>query len=221
MKPLLPTLTLMLFVSLATTQTTAQITHTTNGNVDRQAEAVLKRASQKLSAKPIAFQVTITDKDANKKVTSTTKANVLYSNNRYRVEFDNQTLYCDGKTLWHWTKDANEVVITSASNAQADLMNPAALLNNYAKMFRAKYIRKDNDGSAVIDLTPLKSQSYYKIRFLINTGDDIIKSMTMHNYDSSESTYVISNFQSGVSVKDSDFTFATAAHPKTEIIDMR
>ena len=98
-------------------------------------------------------------------------------------------------------------------------MNPGALLANYTKNFKAKYIRKESNGDAVIDLTPKKSKSYYKIRFIINSNN-VIRRMEMHNYDSSSAEYDVSKFTTA-KVNANTFVFPQKENPDVEVIDMR
>lgn len=213
---------LMLICLVAFTMpVSAQITHTANGSVDQQAEKILKQAAQKMNASAVSFNVAVVNRDSNKKQTSTMKASVLYNKGSYRVEMGTNVLYCDGTAVWHWNKEVSEVTINAVSTSDDDLMNPAKLLANYQKNYKAKYIRKENDGTAVIDLTPKHRSSFYKIRMLINSSTGVVKSMTMHGYDSSSSEYKVSNFKTGVSTKEADFKFSTSAHPEVEVIDMR
>ena len=121
----------------------------------------------------------------------------------------------------HWNQETNEVVINNMSASEDDLMNPAAILNNYQKNFKAKFIRQETDGNAVIDLTPKSAKSYYKIRLIVGASSGVLKRMEMHNYDGSSGEFVISNYKSGVTATETDFTFPKAQHPDVEIIDMR
>lgn len=199
----------------------AQITHKASGDTDETASAVLKRASDKLNGKAVGFTVTMINKDSDKKETARLSATVVYSKGRYRVEQDRNVLYCDGKAIWHWNKDAGEVTVNPVTDGDDDLMNPAKLLANYQKNFKAKYIRTEEDGTAVIDLTPYKGMSYYKIRLLVMEKTGIVKSMELHNYDGSRGEYRISNFKQGIAVSDKDFSFDRNANPAVEVIDMR
>ena len=197
-----------------------QITHTAKGQVDQNAEKILKKASQKFSNNAVSFSVTMVSKDENKRETARMKAQVLYKKGRYRVTMDQDIVYCDGKATWYWNKEADEVTVNNLSDAQDDLMNPAALLSNYQKNFNAKYIRTDNN-TAVIDLTPKKAKSYYKIRMLVNATTGQIQRMEMHNYDSTAGEYIVSDFKENAKCSDSDFLFPKDANPNVEIIDMR
>lgn len=211
--------TLMLFALAGTA--TAQITHTSNGDVDQNADKVLKKAAQKMNEGAVSFAVTMVVKDQDKKETSHIKADVLYSKGKYRATFADNVVYSDGAAVWHWNKEVDEVVINNMEEGDDNLMNPGAVLANYSKNFKAKYIRQEADGTAVVDLTPKKSKSYYKIRVLVNTNTGVLKQLVMNNYDSSCTEFIVSNFKSGVKASASDFVFPKASNPKVEVIDMR
>ena len=199
----------------------AQITHTAKGPVDQNAEKILKKAADKFAGEAVSFTVTMVNKDADKKETARMVAEVLYKKGRYRVTFEDNIIYCDGTSTWHWDKAVQEVVVNKMSDSGDDLMNPAMILANYSKNFNAKYIRQEDNGVAIIDLTPKQPKSYYKIRLFINATTGLLKSMEMHNYDSTSGTFQVSNYKSGVKTTDRDFTFQKAENPKVEVIDMR
>lgn len=208
-------------MALATASIQAQITHTAKGDIDENANKVLKKASSVFEKSAVSFTVTMINRDSQKKETARQKADVLYSKGRYRVTTGNQTLYSDGSSVWQWDKNTNEVTINTLAQSSDDLMNPAGLLASYSKNFKVKFIREEEDGTAVIDLTPYKSKSYYKIRMLINSKNGYIKQMEIHNYDSSEGIYQISAVKAGAKCTDNDFVFDSAANKGVEVIDMR
>lgn len=210
---------LMALAIMAMPATFAQLTHTDKGAVDENANAILKKAAAKMSA-PVSFTVTVVNYDANKKETFRQKADILYSSPRYRVLAGSLEIYCDGKSIWQLNKVAKEVVITTLTTSDDDLTNPAKLMANYTKNYRAKYIREDEDGTVVIDLQPIKGHSYHKIRLFIDGKTYQLKKMEQHNFDSSRGEYIVSNFKSA-KVADADFVFDTKANPGIEEIDMR
>ncbi|MBR3528738.1 MAG: outer membrane lipoprotein carrier protein LolA [Bacteroidales bacterium] len=199
----------------------AQITHTSKGAVDQNAETILKKASDKISSGVVSFNVTMVNKDANKKETARMQASVTYSKGKYHVSFKDNEIYCDGTATWHWNKESNEVVVNKITASEDDLMNPALILTNYKKNFKSKYIRQEQNGNAIVDLTPKKSKSYYKIRLTINAKSGIIQSMELYNYDSSRGEYTVSKFNSSAKGGDDQFTFPKEKYPNVEIIDMR
>lgn len=197
----------------------AQITHQSDRSMDATAAEVLQKASGRFQQN-VSFAVTMSVYDSQHKLTAKQTAEVRYHKGKYRLILPDQELISDGTTVWHWNKTANEVAINNVSDDDIDLLNPGRLLANYSKSFRAKYIRTEEDGTAVIDLQPRSTRSYHKIRLLINEDDGLLRRMEVHKYDSSREIYDVANFKK-TSNAASQFTFNPAAHSGLEVIDMR
>lgn len=196
----------------------AQITHTANGNVDETANKILKAAAGKLGPSAVRFSVTVVNYDSDRQETFRQKATVYYKAPSYVVQAGDLELYCDGVSVWQVNKKASEVVITPMTDADDNLTNPARLLATYNKNFRAKYIRQEEDGTAIIDLQPRKACSYHKLRLFIDTKTSQIKKIEQHNYDSSRGEYTFSNYTKCKTPPD----FFTYTPPKNyEVVDMR
>lgn len=198
-----------------------QITHTAKGDIDKNAQNILKKASGQYSKEAVRFDVTMVNYNTSKKETARKKATVTYKAGAYHILFDDQELISDGKSVWHWNKTSKEVVASTLSDKPDDVMNPALLLKNYEKQFKAKYIRTEENGDAVIDLTPRKSMSYHKLRLIIVEKSGVVKKIEIHNYDGSRGEYLFANYKSKVKTAESDFTFSVKQHPEVELIDMR
>ncbi|MCR5445506.1 MAG: outer-membrane lipoprotein carrier protein LolA [Bacteroidales bacterium] len=196
----------------------AQITHSDQGAVDKTADALLKKAASKFGN--VSFKVTATILDGQKHETMKQTAQVLYCKGCYHLTVADQEVISDGKTVWQWNKSAKEVAINNVSNDDVDLLNPARLLLNYGKSFRAKYIRTDDDGTAIIDLQPRSARSFHKIRLFLVEESGLLRRMEVHKYDSGREIYDISGFKKA-STPASQFTFDTSKHPEVEVIDMR
>lgn len=197
----------------------AQITHASQGRLDENATSALKKASDRFNQN-VSFTVTATTYDSQRRKTATQSAEVRYNKGRYRLFTDSQELISDGTTVWHWNKQANEVTVNNMGTDDIDLMNPGRLLAGYENNFKAKYIRTDDDGSAVIDLQPRSARSYHKIRLFVDEESGLLRRMEVHKFDSSREVYEISNFKRTANAA-SQFTFDAATHPGVEIIDMR
>ena len=209
----------LLIAILLGMQLSAQITHTDKGAVDQTANTLLKKAAAKMSG-TVSFSVTVVNLDADKKETFRHKVDILYNAPRYRVKTSDLEIYCNGKAVWQLNKPNKEVVITPMTDSDDDITNPARLLSNYSKSFRAKFIREESDGTAIVDLQPMKARSYHKIRLFINSKTGLLKKMEQHNFDSSRGVYTLSNFKN-TKATDADFTFNTKATPGVEVVDMR
>lgn len=202
-----------------TAMASAQITHTANGAVDENAQKILAQAQKTLNQSAHSFTVTMVNKDSNKKETARMSAKVIYWNGKFKVSFGQQVMVSDGASVWQINSQNKEVVVNKASTSTDDLMNPGLLLANYNKNFKAKFIRKDEDGTAVVDLTPLKSKSYHKVRLFVSASG-VIKKMEMHNYDGSCGIYTIANFAAAKTTA-TTFTYDAAQYKGYELIDMR
>ena len=210
---------LTIMTLLGTGMLHAQITHSQQGAVDRRAETVLKLAAAQFDNN-VSFSVTLTVLDPQQKQTMKQTAQVLYHRGRYHLTVADQEVVSDGKVVWQWNKKAREVCISDVGSSDIDLFNPAGLLSNYATNFRAKYIRTDTDGTAVIDLQPRSAQSYHKLRLLVDEKTGQLRRLEVHRFDSGREYYDVSKFTKA-KTPDSKFTFNVAGHPEVEIIDMR
>ncbi|MDY5969621.1 MAG: outer membrane lipoprotein carrier protein LolA [Bacteroidales bacterium] len=197
----------------------AQITHTAQGELDKNAQEVLGKAEKKFNGGPVRFTVNMLAKDSQKKQMARHTAQIEYHGGKYRASFDGQTVICDGKTVYTLDEKSKEVVINALSEKDDDLTNPANLLVNWQKGFRAKYIRTESNGDAVVDMTPKKGKSYYKIRIIIGSGGTL-KRMVIHNYDGSEVDFDVTDFKS-TAANPSTFTFDKSRYAGYEEIDMR
>lgn len=196
----------------------AQITHNSQGRLDENATAALKKAAAQFD-KNVSFTVTMTVLNSEKKQTAKQSAEVHYNKGKYRLVLPEMEVISDGTTVWQWNKSAKEVAIHNMEN-DVDLLNPGHLLANYNKSFRAKYIRTDDDGTAIIDMQPNAKRSYHKIRLFVNEDSGLLKRMEVHKYDSGREIYDITDFKRAANAT-SQFTFDPALHPDVEVIDMR
>ena len=197
----------------------AQITRNSQGQLDQNATDILKKASARFQQN-VAFNVTATILDGNKKQLAKHTAQVRYHKGKYHLVMEGQELISDGTVVWQWNKQANEVAINNLSTDDVDLLNPGRLLENYQRNFKAKYIRTDDDGTAIIDLTPRSTRSYHKIRLFIKEDDGLVRRIEVQKYDSGREIYDISDFKRASNAA-SQFTFDPAKHPGVEVIDMR
>lgn len=200
-------------------QASGQITHASQGRLDENATEALKKASARFEQN-VSFTVTMTMFDSQRKQVGSQSAQVRYNKGKYRLVMPDQELISDGTTVWHWNKQAKEVTINTLGTDEIDLMNPGRLLANYAQFFKAKYIRTDDDGTAVIDLQPRSARSYHKIRLFINEDNGLLKRMEVHKFDSSREVYDVTDFKRTANAA-SQFTFDAAQHTDIEVIDMR
>jgi len=186
---------------------------------------MLKKVSAKYQAySSMQFHYTLkTTKDG--KTLSTTQGDFALKGNKYRTTFKDQTYFCDGTSIWNYQKSSNEVSVYEYDPSDDEnMMNPQIILKNWEKQFRAKYIRDEfnnNISTALIDLTPKTTQSYYRIRLYINKANNQILRIALYEKDNTTYTYHIEQFKTNVTLADNYFVFDKSKYPGVEVNDMR
>lgn len=194
-------------------------------NTDGGANEMLKKVSAKYQAYcSMQFHYTLkTTKDG--KTLSTTQGDFALKGNKYRTTFKDQTYFCDGTSIWNYQKSSNEVSVYEYDPSDDEnMMNPQIILKNWEKQFRAKYIRDEfnnNISTALIDLTPKTTQSYYRIRLYINKANNQILRIALYEKDNTTYTYHIEQFKTNVTLADNYFVFDKSKYPGVEVNDMR
>lgn len=142
---------------------------------------------------------------------------------KYNLTVGGQIVFCDGKTVWTYIVDDNEVNINNAST-QEDATNPTTILNNYALNFKPKWIKEVVEGGktiAVIDMTPIKGKSYSRVRLNIDKVAKQIRSTVIYDKNGSTYTYSVTKFTPNFPMAETLFTFNKALYPGVEENDMR
>ena len=162
--------------------------------------------------------------EKEKQITDTQKGKMIIKGNKYYFTFSNQVFFCNGITVWNYQKVTNEVSVYDYDESDDDMLNPAKLLANWQKEYKPKFIREENNNGKfvnIIDLTPIKAQSYYKIRFYIDKVNKEILRIAIYEKDNSIYSYFFDKFVANAAVDDSQFSFDASKHPNVEINDMR
>lgn len=134
-------------------------------------------------------------------------------------------VFSDGKNLWNYMEDGNQVTITYLEDSESELMNPSTIFTIYEKGFRSKYIgekKENNKTYHQIELFP-DSPEYEieKILLLVDKTDNIIKSAIMHGTDKNLYGVEITRLETGKSLPDSHFVFNPKNYKDIEVIDFR
>lgn len=141
----------------------------------------------------------------------------------YRLSIGGQTVICNGKTIWTYIADAEEVQIHSVEDNDQSI-TPSTLLTSYHEDFRSKLIREGVENGVpayVIDLIPLEGKSFYKVRVIIHKQKMHITSFAIYERNGSTFTYDITSFEPNISAPAESFSFRKSEFPDADIIDMR
>ncbi|HMU69033.1 MAG TPA: outer membrane lipoprotein carrier protein LolA [Chitinophagales bacterium] len=202
---------------------TAGIAHAQTS--DPAAVKLLKSVSQKYSGyKTMQMDIALTIENLEAKTKETKNGKVSAKGNMFKAEMGNQIIMSDGKTLWTYLKDVNEVQINNFEKG-AGIMTPNDIFKIAEKDYLAYMGEKVTEGGKslqIIELTPKdKTLSFSKVKMYVDPSDNSIKKGVVFDKNAIHYTYVISNFKSNVEMNDTNFKFDKSKYPGCEVIDLR
>lgn len=194
---------------------------------DPEAKKILDTLSEKTKSQQVIetdFKVTYANLKDN--VKNSSAGNIVIKGDKYKLKFMGTESYYDGKTLWSYLPDVNEVNITAPEPNDEDIFNnPKRLFTIYENDFKYQLIENISENGkeyTLIDLYPNDlEEDYARIRLQINTSEYFLTSATIFGKDGSNYTITIENFKTNTHFEDSYFIFDKNKYPKVEIIDMR
>ncbi len=157
-------------------------------------------------------------------INDTFKGNIAVKGDMYSLKMGGQEIINNGVNVWTYLPDDNEVNIDNHS-AEAGDITPSSIYTIYKKGFTYILLAPITKGGKKYDVIDListnKEAQFYKIRLQIAQTNKTLNKFTMYDNEGSEFSYTISNFNSKVNLKDSDFVFDEAKHKGIEVIDLR
>lgn len=163
--------------------------------------------------------------DAKGKVMSTKKGTVWMKGNKYRVSFGGQEIFSDGKTIWNYDKNSNEVTINNV-DASASTLTPQKLFTNfYDKDFLYMLNGEKKVGAKTvqeIEMTPTdKSKPFHKVYLQVDKAAKTIYSTKVLENGGNRYTYTVSNMKTNSQLADNQFLFDKKKYPGVEEVDLR
>jgi outer membrane lipoprotein-sorting protein len=194
---------------------------------DPEARKILDRVAEKSkSYKSIRTDYELLIEDRKEDMQTESKGRIIIKKNKYKLESDESTVYYDGKTMWTYTPDNNEVVISEPDTLDDNfLVNPASIFDIYNRDFKYRYdgeIDGNNIKMHEIHMFPKNlEQPYSRIILHIDAGRDLLSGIKIVGKDGVDYTISLDNYITNEDIDDSVFTFSSSKHKKAEIIDLR
>ena len=136
----------------------------------------------------------------------------------YKIELPEQQTISDGKTIWSYLVDDEEVLVSNATEGTDN--TPLKLLTSLDKNYAATLTNIDAQGNAVIELANPKGQ-YKRITLKINAKKTELKNVDIYMEDGSKVMITIEEMKFDQKLDDKFFTFDAKKHPNVDVIDMR
>ena len=193
--------------------------------VDEKANSILDKVSVKMksyTSMKIEFTYTIDNKA--EKIHQSKTGVVTIKGDKYSLTIQKQRIISDGKTVWTYIPDANEVQINNVNTKDDEALNPAKLLATYSKNYRAKLVKELNQGGVmtqIVDLVPIKGKAFFKVRLMVDKTKLQVLSTEIYNKNGSTYAYKVNKFTPNSKVLDAEFSFKASDFPGVEINDMR
>ncbi len=136
----------------------------------------------------------------------------------YKVEMVEQQIISDGKTIWTYLVDEEEVMISNATEGEDN--TPLKLLTSLDENYAATLTGLDAKGNATIELANPKGK-YRRISLRANPNNLAINGMDVYMEDGTKLILTVDEMKFDQELDDKFFTFDTKKHPNVDVIDMR
>lgn len=139
---------------------------------------------------------------------------------KFVVNMDGTITWFDGKTMWNYVKQNDEVNVTTPSAAQAAKMNPYAFLTFYKKGYTAKMGASTSREHEVV-LTGSETSPYKKVVMRINKSTNYPSYIHLTSAKGSETIIHCNSLQKNQKYSDATFRFNKKDYPNVEVVDLR
>ena len=191
---------------------------------DQKAVSLLDEVSAKTkSYKSIKADFTYTMENKQAKINEEKKGTLLLAGDKYRLNVSGQAVICDGKTIWTFIEESNEVQINTLDNKD-DALTPSKLLTSYNANYKSKIITdkaQSNPNLETIELTPNTTKSIIKAIITVDKTKKQVTIFSMYDKNGNIFTYKILKFQADLPINPNDYSFDKSKFPGVEVIDMR
>jgi outer membrane lipoprotein carrier protein len=142
--------------------------------------------------------------------------------NKYRVEFDDQTIVTDGVTVWSFSSSNNRVLIDRFKMNESSL-SPDKILAGAPKDYSAVLLDNEKVGgkeAAVLKLVPKNENASVKtMKLWVDEATWLIMKVDLVDIGGNETTYVVEDFKTNLGLPDSRFTYQIPQG--VDVVDLR
>ena len=190
---------------------------------DQEAVRVLEEFSRKATEAPsVKIDFTVDVLDTRENDITTVSGTAVISGDSYRVTTDDNITWADGKAVWNYLTDVNEVTITEPDPAEGSFFSkPSLLFSLYEEGYKVRLLEQ-NAKEWVIDLYPEDlNVSLVRIRLKIGKTLYDLRSAEYRTKDGMTVTLKADKYDLTFRPPAGYFTFNPADYKGVEVIDMR
>jgi len=147
---------------------------------------------------------------------------LMKKGNRYRVEVEDQVIVTDGKTVWSYSKAANQVLVDKYRDDPRSF-TPDKVLVNVPERYAVSMLppEKKPDGELlVLKLVPRDRMANVKwLKVWIDEKTSLMEKTQVFDVSENLTTYAIEKIRWNISIPESSFTFVPPAG--ADVVDLR
>ncbi len=148
---------------------------------------------------------------------------IFVQGDSYRIEMEGQIIISDGKTIWTFLKDSDEVMVSNVDETE-ESVSPTQILTKYNEEYDAKYgleKKYQNTSLQEICLKPKDRKNFEKMSVVVNASKLSLESFSVYDINGNVFTYHIIDLKPDIDLPQDTFTFDYSKYPDVEVIDMR
>lgn len=190
---------------------------------DSKAKEILDKAAAKFKAYPaVEVEFTFAMDNSEEDIHEVHEGKAWMKKNMYKLNLMDVENYYDGKIIYTYMPEVEEVNIKNPSEEEEEFLTPTTLFDIHNQGFNHKLVSTANSDSYYIELFPQEKKNFEKIGIWVNPATSFIRKVTSFGKDGNNVTITIKSLrQLSPAPADTFFTFDPASHPGVEIIDMR
>ncbi len=194
---------------------------------DPEAKKILDQVTEKTknyTTIQTKFVLTIENRREDKK--SSTTGLLKIKGEKYYMESFGTKVFFDGKTLWSYAQDLNEVTINEPDTASGDFVeNPAMIFDFYNRDFKYRLVgetKTDAGWMYEIDLFPISlEQPYSRFKLYVKRDTYELSMVKAIGKDGVDYTANLKDTKYNEVIGDDVFIFKPEKYKGVEIIDLR
>ncbi len=196
------------------------------GTNDPEAKKILDGVTAKFkSYTTVKADFLLQIENANGKIQGTKQGTAYLKGNQYKVDLNDQHIFCNAQKIWTYDPAANEVQITNFDENGNGFSPQKVFTNFYEKDFLYKFNGEKKEGNKLlqeIELTPTdKNKAFFKILIYVDKASKNIVSTRLFEKNGNRYLYKVIHFVPNSKIDNGFFVFNTAKYPGIEVIDLQ
>jgi len=182
----------------------------------------LNKKTKSYSSLEAAFTFSVIN--PSQKVNEVRKGTIKLKGDKYVLKMGEMDIFCNGKTVYTYTKEMNEAQVIPVAELDADAMTPQNMFSIYEKGFKSKIKSSKTEGGKTItsiELYPTqpKEKDYTMVKMDVDETSMQIKRVEVMGKNGTKYIYAISTFAANKAMADADFEFQKGNYPGVTILD--